>query len=273
MKIIRADGSEDIFDAQKLKHSLERAGADEETAESVSAEVARELKNGMTTGQIYGKAFAILKRTEKPVAARYSLKQAIMEMGPTGYPFEQLWGRLLEKQGYQVSFPEMVPGKCVGHEVDVVAEKDGEKIMVEAKFHNQPGFRTDVRTTLYVKARCEDLNQVPKNGSYKCWLVTNTKFTHDAIQYGKCAGMELIGWGYPHKKGLESLLEETGLLPVTIMMSFSKAEKRILLDNEIVVCRDIAENPKILRSLGINQEKIKKCAVEAEKILEARPKK
>jgi hypothetical protein len=41
-----------------------------------------ELKEGMTTSEIYQHAFSLLKKYHAPVAARYSLKQAIIDLGP-----------------------------------------------------------------------------------------------------------------------------------------------------------------------------------------------
>jgi len=156
VSIIRADGSIDTFKPQKVKQSLHNAGATPQEIDQILIEITNRLEEGMSTREIYQEAFRLLKKSDRPAAARYSIKQAIMDLGPSGYPFEQLLGRLMERLGYTVTFPEQVSGKCITHEVDVVAEKAGQKIMIEAKFHNQPGFRTDTKTALYVKARFDE---------------------------------------------------------------------------------------------------------------------
>jgi len=136
--------------------------------------------------------------------------------------------------------------------------------MVEAKFHNQPGFRTDLKTALYVKARFDD---VKKAGFNKCWLTTNTKFSRDAVKYSGCAGVELLGWNWPKGKGVETLIAETELYPITVITILSSAEKKLLLDNNVVVCRDIVENPRILNEVGIDKGKSQRVTEEARKII------
>lgn len=228
-----------MFSRHKLVRSLRRAGANRNEAERIEREMEGSIKDGITTGEIYRRAFQMVKKENRPAAARYSLKQAMMELGPTGYPFEQIIGRILEREGYKVSYPETVRGRCITHEVDVVAEKDGEKIMVEAKFHNQPGLRTDAKTAMYVRGRFEDLSFVKENGFNKCWLVTNTKFSKDALAYANCAGIQALGWDYPKGRGIEVLITEAGLHPITAITSLSKMEKEELLLKNIVVCEDV----------------------------------
>ncbi len=263
--IVRADGAEDIWNPRKLERSLKCAGASSSTASTITKEIERDIVSGMTTADIYRRAFSFLKKQECPAAARYSIKQAIMAMGPTGYPFEQLLGRLLAAEGYTVSFPDSVRGRCVSHEVDVVAAKDGRKIMVEAKFHNQPGFRSDVKTALYVRARYEDL--AAASGWNEGWLITNTKFTSDAIRYGSCAGLHLLGWGYPAGGGLESLLTAYHLWPITILTTLSTREKRLLMEKNIVVCRDLIDRPSVLKFADVSDSKAAAVISEVKKII------
>ena len=74
-----------------------------------------------------------------------------------------------------------------------------ERILVECKFHNKQQYYSDLKTSLYVKARFDDIN-AQKSGSEKfttCLLATNTKFTRNAIRYSECAGIKLLSWGYP----------------------------------------------------------------------------
>lgn len=266
IKIIKANGEEDIFSLIKLEKSLERAGVEKEEARKIAEEVKGKIKNGTTTLEIYKMAFRMVKNLDRPTAAHFSLKQALMELGPTGYPFEQLVGRILAKKGYKVSFPESVKGKCIEHEVDVKAEKGEERIMIEAKFHNQPGFRTDAKTAMYVRGRFEDLT-LAESGFNKCWLVTNTKFTEEAKKYTACVGIQAIGWNYPSGGGISEMIFESGLHPITILFSLSKAEKRMLLDKEIVVLEDIIGGLEKLKKIGISEEGAKKAIKEAEEII------
>jgi hypothetical protein len=153
------------------------------------------------------------------------------------------------------------------HEVDVVAEKSGKRIGIEAKFHNDPGGKTDIKDALYVRARFEDLHASPAPGARvdEGWLVTNTNFTHNAIRYAQCSGLTLIGWDYPEGHGLLRLIEEARVHPLTALTTLSESEKRRLLDKKIVLCKSI-QAPHILREFGIRPDKIEMVLEEARQL-------
>ena len=44
-----------------------------------------------------------------------------MELGPSGFPFEKLVGKILEQEGFETRVGVIVQGNCVQHEVDVIA--------------------------------------------------------------------------------------------------------------------------------------------------------
>ncbi|MDD4761494.1 MAG: restriction endonuclease [Candidatus Pacebacteria bacterium] len=265
IKIIKANGDQDYFSEEKFLNSIIKSGISQEIAKGILKEIEGELKEGTTTGEIYKKAFSRLKKEHRPAAARYSLKQALMELGPTGYPFEQIVGRILEREGYKVSFPESVQGRCIRHEVDVVAEKGKEKIMAEVKFHNQAGFRTDAKTAMYVRGRFEDLSFVKENGFNRGWLVTNTKFSKDAIDYANCVGITAIGWDHPRERGIEEMLIESKLLPITVLTTLNREEKRKLLEAEIVVCSDLKIKEREVKMI-IGEKKFISALKETEEI-------
>src|SRR3989344_922725 len=155
----KASGEVEPFSDAKLRNSLERAKVSREMIEEIVAHVRRELVSGSKTRDIYRHAFSLLRKRERPAAARYSLKRAIMELGPTGHPFENLVGELLKLRGFSVKVASIVQGLCVSHEVDVVAEQGSRHIMVECKFHNEQGIKSDVKVALYVQARFEDIQK------------------------------------------------------------------------------------------------------------------
>ena len=100
--IIKASGEKQVFSEEKLRDSLKRSGANTEATNIVIEKIRNELKEGMTTKQIYNKAFSLLKK-DKSVAVRYSLRQAVMALGPTGFPFEKFLGEILKTQGYSIT--------------------------------------------------------------------------------------------------------------------------------------------------------------------------
>lgn len=260
--IVKASGEKELFSDEKLRRSLNKIGVSVEAAEKIIGRVKTELKPGMTTAEVYRLAFSLLKKTDHHVAGRYALKRAIMELGPNGHPFEKFVGEILKKKGFSVTVGKTLQGVCVSHEIDVIAEKDSRHIMVECKFHNEPGIKSDVKISLYVQARFEDVQKAwqknPGHGQkfHEAWLVTNTKLTSDAIRYASCAGMKAIGWSYPPSGSLEQLVEESGLHPLTCLTTLSASNKRQLLDRGLVLCKELFQDRRSLKDLGLSEEKI-----------------
>ena len=96
------------------------------------------------------------------------------------------------------------------------------------------------------------------------WLITNTKFTENAITYSECAGIALLGWSYPHGAALKDFIRETGVYPVTVLTTLSKAEKSRLIASGTTLCSSIAKDPESLSRAGItgskNQGIIAECS-------------
>ncbi len=269
--ITKEDGTEEYFDPEKLRISLKRAGAPANIVEEIVAHVVGEIVTGDSTQSIYRHAFSLLRKRARPVAARYSMKRAVLGLGPSGYPFEKFLAEIFTALGYRARTGTILRGKCVEHEIDVIAEKSGKRIGVEAKFHNNLGLKSDVKVSLYVKARFDDLRNAAKGENFdEVWLVTNTKFTGQATAYGKCAGLALVSWDYPRRGNLNDLIEEAGVHPVTCLTTLSGKEKLMLLTQGIVLCRDIMRGRGALSSIGLSEVKINQVLTEARSLC-ARP--
>jgi len=250
--ILKADGKREAFDPEKLRTSLLKSRATEEMATEVLAHILPELHPDMTTGEIYRHAFSILNRTSKPVARSYSLRRAVMDLGPSGFPFEDFVAEILKAKGFQCLTRQTVLGGCVSHEIDIVAYNRKMLLMVETKFHNELGTKSDLKVVLYIKARFDDLRENVFNYGGKdrsitdSWLITNTKFSSTAIHYGVCKNLTMIGWNYPEKGNLQDMIEDEALHPVTCLVSLSPNDKRALLDKKVVLSSEIKKNPKLL---------------------------
>ncbi len=256
--ITKADGERELFDSAKLDSSLARAGAPNDVRARILKRVEGEIQDGMSTEAIYGYAFDMLREVNVPaVAARYSVKRAIFALGPSGFPFEQFFAEVLRAHGWSARTGVALYGRCAPHEVDVLAEKNGKRVGIEAKFHNDPTGKTDIKDALYVHARYEDLARSSESTSRvdEGWLVTNTRFTRNAIRYAQCSNLTLIGWDYPHDRGLLAMIEEARVHPLTCLTTLSESEKRRLMDNKIVLCKDIRAG-HLLEEFGIKPEKI-----------------
>jgi Holliday junction resolvase len=264
ISITKASGDIVPFNKGKLKQSLLRSGANSEQADEVVSEVLEMLVEGMSTRKIYKTAFRLLRNVSRPMAARYKLKHAIMELGPSGFPFEQFIGELLNHQGYTTKVGVIVKGHCVNHEVDVIAEKDNHHFMIECKFHNRQGYVCDVKIPLYIQSRFLDVETSWKKLDghsekfHQGWVVTNTRFSEDAAQYGRCMNMNLVSWDYPKKNALKDWIDGSGLHPVTCLTTLTQREKQQLLDKKIVLCKTMHHNHTLLQSIGVKQPRLQK---------------
>ena len=269
--IKKASGAVETFDSSKLHNSLTRARANKNTADAIVAHIEKELKDGMTTTDIYHHAFELLQKTEKPTSVRYSLRKAVMALGPGGFAFEKLVAEIFRSKGFETETDVIIQGECVPHEVDVVAWNKDKLIIVEAKFHNDLFIKSDIKVALYVKARFDDLaNTVLDYGnptSLKAtsgqgrkidegWIITNTKFSDQAIHYAECKGMKLVGWNYPKEGNLEDLIIDAHLHPITCLTSINQREKGLIMEAGIVLCKQALENQDILLQQGIDKQKI-----------------
>lgn len=262
--IKKYSGEYEAFDVNKLINSLRRSRADEDIIQDIARKVQEQIEKGMTTKKIYQLAFKMLKRKSRVSASKYKLKKALMELGPTGFPFEKLVGKLLAHEGFDTEVDVIVQGNCVQHEIDVIAQKDNNHYMIECKYHSDQGRVCNVKIPLYINSRFLDVekNWERQKGHdtklHKGGVYTNTRFTSDAVQYGKCVGLLLTSWDYPMDNGLKDRIDKSGLHPLTAITTLTKAEKTKLLDKGLVLCKELHENPKVLEQVGVPKSRHKK---------------
>ena len=263
IQIVKASGEKAWFSAIKLRKSLQRSGASEAIIEAVIKEVQDHLQEGMTTKKIYQLAFNILKKKQQPAASKYKLKKAIMELGPSGYPFEKYVSEILKYQGHKIKLNQNLTGRCVNHEIDILAERDGVQKVFECKYHNLQGTICDVKIPLYVHSRFNDLNANPENKTSEGWIATNTRFSTDAIAYAICAKLNLLGWDYQEGNGIREMIDQAGLYPITCLQSLSQKERVPIMEAGLVLCRDVPFNKKLLKEVGFSTERVEQIIAEA----------
>lgn len=265
----KASGETESFSTEKLERSLRMTGASPKLVERVIDRVRRQAGHGVTSRKLHQMAFQLLRKEARHLAARYSLKRAVMSLGPSGYPFEKFVGALLEKQGYKTEVGVILDGACVTHEVDVVALKGRLRRLVECKYHNREGIKCDVKVPLYVYARSLDLqNNSPDQLIHEFWLVTNTKFTLDALKYGNCVGLKLLSWDYPEGNSLKQQIEREEIHPITCLTSLKNPQKKKLLEQNVVLCHEIFENPGRLKDIGLKDPQINRVVKEVTQLID-----
>ena len=267
MKIKKTDGEVEQFEEEKLYDSIRNAGVEHSLAEEVLRMVTHDANNLQSTNHVhYATQQALLHHKDIAGAARYNLKHAISKLGPTGYPFEKFIARLFERYGYTTKTNQVLQGKCVTHEIDVLASrKEGDMMkhyMVECKHHHYQGAKTNIRVALYTHARFQDIvNNWCKDtecpvGQHTAWIVTNTRVTKQAIQYAECVGMRVLAWHYPKRASLNSMVESQHLYPVTVIPNMANDIRKQLLNNDIVVLEDLLEptEKQLVKATGIAPE-------------------
>ena len=269
MYVVKASGETEKFDPNKIKRTCLKAGASEELANKIVKEVEKKVYDGISTHDILHIALSLLKKEKPMVAARYDLKGAIFRLGPAGFTFEHLIGEIFKEYGYSTKVHSILRGACVSHEIDIIITKNDDNYMAECKYHNIPGIYTGLREALYTYARFLDLNDGFKKGLCRKfnqpWLVCNTKFSEDAIQYANCKDMRLIGWNYPESQGLEYIIEKNKLYPITMLRSLDTESLEKLANANLVLIKDLVNaNIKELSELTkINKNKLKILSDEA----------
>lgn len=272
MKVVKYSGDTVDFNSNKLLKSLLKAGANPEQAQHIISTISAQLFDGMATKQIYKMAFALLKKNSNAHAARYNLREAIRMLGPAGFYFEKYIARLFESEGYKTKTNLVLQGKCVTHEIDVLIQKDSEMGMVECKFHAGREVASDVKVPMYILSRFNDLKTKShpffdsKTPLTSCWIVTNNRFTTDAITFANCSGLQLLSWNYPENNCLKSKTDQNKLYPITCLTTLSLAEKEHLLQEELLLVKDILVQSSVLNTIGLSPNRIQNVLKEAREL-------
>jgi hypothetical protein len=246
VNIIKSSGKSEQFEIQKLVNSLARSGAPSDVALDIAREVEKNISPSFHTKAIYRLARKLLRQYNRASGMKYSLKKALYELGPSGYPFEKYIARILKVNGYSVEVNKIMEGYCVKHEVDVFARREDEHCIIECKYHSNAGTSTDVKIALYVHSRVEDIRkaceQYPEDRgkTHQGWLVTNTRCTTDAVKYAECVGLRILSWRYPLKESLEKMIDDKKLYPVTVLPAARKRNLELLFLNDFILVQDIS---------------------------------
>jgi hypothetical protein len=272
MKIVKHSGDIVDFNPEKLKNSLLKSGAGKQEVETILQAIKSQVYDGVSTKQIYKMAFALLKKTANSHAARYNLREAIRLLGPAGFFFEKYIARLFDSEHYETVTNLTLQGKCVSHEIDVLVKKNHAIAMVECKYHVGRDAASDVKVPMYILSRFNDLKERQhaifdkKDSILKCWIVTNNRFTVDAIDFAKCSGLNLLSWNYPEDNNLKTKNDNRYLYPVTCLTTLSISEKEKLLILDVILVKEMIHNSDCLEKIGLSPNRIKNVLKEASEL-------
>ncbi len=248
--VTKADGSKQSFDKNKVINTILRFGANYKVATEIAEKIEKRLYDGISTRQILNMIFRFMRKHQPGVKYVYDLKKGLSLMGSKP-EFELFVQALLANNGFEVEPSRIVRGLCVEHEVDGLARKNGVTFFVEAKHHFSYHAHTGLDESRIARAILEDVTeQHARHGGLKidrAMIVTNTRYSTHAIQYGKCRDIMQIGWSFPDDSGLQKIIENRNLYPLSCLRNLKDTLRLRLVNSGIVLIKElIQQDPALL---------------------------
>ncbi len=268
--VTKEDGSRQLFDREKVVKTCLRMGANRRIAFEIADEVEARLYDGIPTRKVLQMIFTLLRK-HKPATRHFlDLRKGLSLMGSKP-EFEKFVQVLLAHHGFEVTPNQIIRGRCVGHEVDAVARRDGVTYFVEAKHHSNYHTPTGLDESRIARAVLEDVTEgcaLGKNDVKidRAMIVTNTRYSEHARRYGKCRNILQIGWSAPENLGLQNMIEEKKLYPLSCIKGLNSEIKMRLVNSGVVLINQLleAEPSKLARETGIPRGILKKIIEKAE---------
>lgn len=269
MNVKKFSGELVPFKEESLKASLLKSGANLEQTAHVLTCIKENIYEGISTRELYEKAFQELKTIKNSFAARYSLKKALRDLGPEGFYFEKWVTKLFQAQGFDAVSGQTLQGEAVTHEIDVIASKNDRLLICECKFRNDIDAKISVTTPMYFLSRFNDLKNLqfkyfgkelnPTEG----YLITNAYLTSDSIAFANKYDVKLISWDYPENRNIKRLVDEFAFYPITCLTTLTEEEMKTLLSKNCILVKDILTNPVLLDHFKFDEHRKKIILEEA----------
>jgi len=271
--VTKVDGRKQVFEKSKIYKTCVRMGATPEQAEQIAEKIASEVYDGISTKRILNMIFSYMKIFKPEFKYKIDLREAISMLRPKP-DFETFVAQLLKSEGYEVRQNVILSGECVEHEIDVIATKGNEIVYVEVKHHLNPHAYTGLDVFLEAYSAFLDLKDGYKTGKNKInfnkvLVVCNTKISDHAKKYSECRGIMHIGWKYPVENGLERMIEERKLYPITILKGVDQKTRNKLCDAGIVTLKQLLENDvkEMQRKTNIEKNKLNLLISKAREVI------
>lgn len=269
----KADGTLQPFDRNKVLRTCQRLKLSQLESEEVLAEVEQKLFEGISTKKILDMVFEHGQKHKSHLGYMVDLREALglMRSKPD---FEKFVALILEHDGYKTFTNKILQGKCIDHEIDVIAIKGNEIIYIEVKHHDQFHTFTGLGTFLEINSTFEDLMQgylahTQQYNVTKPLLVVNTRISEHARKYSACRNIGYLGWKSPEHVGIEKHIEDKILYPITVIKGLDKSTQAILGDRGILTLKQlIDESRRNFKDVsGISHGVLKDLVWKAEQIL------
>ncbi len=262
ISVTKFSGKKEPYQRKKILRTCMRTGLSRNKAEKIVDKVESKLYDGITTKKILNMTLNLLEKEDTSYYSKYGLRQALSELRPDYHNFEKFVQSLFRLQGYDTKWDQIIQGKCIEHQIDVIASKE-QTILIECKHHKNPHRFCGLGDILQNWARFMDIRDKTDKYQNIC-VLTNTKFSAHAMRFAKPKGMMLIGWGHPKNKGLETMIDRKSFYPVTAL-KISKKSKNILLKNGIIQIFQVIEEGDKLKKF-FSKSTVNKMQRQAEKL-------
>ncbi len=273
VSVTKADGTRQLFDREKVVRTCLRMGATKAVAGSIAEEIETRMYDGIETKEILQMIFRQLRKHKPVVKHQIDLRKALGLLNPAP-DFELFVRILLREHGYEVTPNQIIRGRCVEHEVDAIARKNGETLIVEAKHHFNYHTPTSLDVSRISRAVFEDVTEGYELGLNdlkidRAMIVCNTKLSEHAKRYAECRGIYHIGWSSPPNHDLQTMIEEKQLYPITYLRRLNQVTRRKLVSNKIVLLKQLTEKApeELRRQTGISKKNFESLLRKARAIL------
>ncbi len=273
VNVRKADGTLQPFNREKVLKTCRRLRLSDTEANEVVAEIEQKIFEGITTKRIMDMIFEHGQRHKPHLGHIIDLREAIAMMRPKP-DFEKFVALLLDHDGYRTVTNKILQGKCIDHEIDVIANRGSEVLYVEVKHHTQFHTFTGLDTFFEVNSAFQDLVEgylahAHQYGFTKPMLVLNTKISDHAKRYAACRGIGAIGWKIPEHAGIEHYIDQKLLYPITIIKDLDTGTLGKLGDSGIYTLKQLAEadQREISRTANIDANMLRDLVERANAIL------
>ncbi|MCW4010376.1 MAG: restriction endonuclease [Candidatus Bathyarchaeota archaeon] len=263
ISVTKADGSKQPFDKSKVVKTCLRMGANQQLANQVAQKVEDRVYEGMPTKKVLQLIFRFMRKDKPGIGHLFDLRRGLSLMGSKP-EFEVFVQALLSHHGYEVSSNQILRGHCAEHEVDAIARKDGVTYFVEAKHHLSYHAQTGLDESRIARAVLEDISEGFQTGRTafridRAMIITNTRYSDHAKRYGKCRNIMQVGWNYPNNEGLESMIEEKKLYPISCLRGVRNEERSRLANQGVVFIRQLIEEDTehLAKKTGLQREAVR----------------
>jgi HJR/Mrr/RecB family endonuclease len=244
-------------------------GANIHVANEVAERIERRLYENISTQIILELIFQLMNEYKPAVGYLFDLRKGISLMEPKP-EFETFVRVLLSHSGFEVTPNQILRGKCGEHEVDGIAKKDGVTYFVEAKHHLSYHALTGLDESRIAQAVLEDATDgfmlgITELKIDRAMIVTNTKYSEHAIQYGTCKSILQIGWISPQYLGIKDMVEKSKLYPLSCLRGLSGETRIKLVNSGIVLIKQLLNQDlsTIAAKTGLPKEVIWEIAEKA----------